>query len=191
MTTYQPYLDFSAQGFTVGALMGLYARLRQDQTAAPVVAPIVVFAAFAIEAYLNSIGARKITFWDELERLPWKKKVEILHKQAGSKPDWGKEPLQFAKEVFEFRDKLAHGKPERVLGPVFNDANEAGRLQDLGKLRPDWYSRIDREWAEASQGRFRALMMYLAGLYALHESDHLLSSHGGIFIDDGGAESMR
>lgn len=32
--------------------------------------------------------------------------------------------------------------------------------------------------------RFRLLMIYLGDLFGLHESDHLLSSTGGLLIDD-------
>src|SRR6185436_15567452 len=101
--------------------------------------PIVVFLAFSIESYLNSLGARAIPFWDEIERLPWKSKVGVLHTTAGRDPDWGKEPLQFATEVFRLRDKLAHGKPERVLGPKRPDDPESEKLLAEDVFTPDWY----------------------------------------------------
>ena len=70
MTTYQPYSNFTAQSRTVSALMSMYAQLEADASSRMQLTPIVVFLAFSIESYLNSIGARKLSIWDELERLP-------------------------------------------------------------------------------------------------------------------------
>ena len=89
MTTYQPFSDFSAQSRTVSALMSMYAQLKSGKASKVELTPIVVFLAFAIESYLNSLGARRIEIWDELERLPWKSKVVILHKTVGKNLDWG------------------------------------------------------------------------------------------------------
>jgi hypothetical protein len=51
-------------------------------------------------------------------------------------------------------------------------------------LQPDWYTRITKEWVMRAKDRFRLLMLYLGGLFGLHESDHLLSSTGGVLVDD-------
>lgn len=184
MTTYQAYADFSAQSRSVRALMSMYAQIERDPEHRAELTPIVVFLAFSIESYLNSIGSRKFAIWDELERLPWKQKVAILHKAVGRTVDWGKEPLQFASEVFKLRDKLAHGKPERVVGPVVRVAAEAERFVSSDELQPDWYKLLTKEWVLEAKGRFRVLMIYLGGLYGLHESDHLRTATGGLLIDD-------
>ncbi len=184
MKTYQPFTDFTAQSKTVSALMFLYALMERDSAARIEPTPIVVFLAFAIESYLNSIGARQLEIWNELERLPWKKKVKILHKTAGRSIDLSEDPLQFATEVFALRDRLAHGKPERVVGPVFNNQDDANRFltQDL---QPDWYNQITREWVMKAKDRFRLLMIYLGSLFGFHESDHLRLGSGGMLVDDG------
>jgi hypothetical protein len=188
MTTYQPYSDFTAQSRTVSALMSMYAQLESSPSSRVELTPIVVFLAFSIESYVNSIGARTLTIWDELERLPWKNKISILHKTAGRTPEWGKDPLKFAKEVFSLRDRLAHGKPERVVGPKFRTEAEAAKYLSGPNLhpalQPEWYTRITPEWVLSAKERFRLLMVYLGGLFGLHESDHLLSSTGGLLIDD-------
>jgi hypothetical protein len=188
MTTYQPYSDFTAQSRTVAALMRMYGQLERAGSSRTELTPFVVFLAFSIESYLNSIGARKIDFWEELERLPWRKKIAILHKKAGRTPEWGKEPLQFATEVFALRDRLAHGKPERILGPKFRTKAEAASYLGGPKLnralQPSWYTGITEDWVMKAKERFRLLMIYLGGLFGFHESDHLLSSTGGWLIDD-------
>lgn len=167
------YRDFTAQGFNVHALMSLYAQLEKDRSPRPNLIPIVVFMAFSIESYLNSIGSRVLDIWDELERLPWRKKVEILHKMANRTAKWGNEPLQFANEVFKLRDKLAHGKPERVIAPA---GDEPVTISDL---EPEWYRTINKEWVIASKEQFHQLMIYFGALFDFHESDHLELSTGG------------
>ena len=184
MATHQPFSNFTAQSRTISALMSMYAQLERDSAARMELTPIVVFLAFAIESYLNSIGARQLEIWDELERLPWKKKMVILHKTANRSIDLGKDPLLFATEVFALRDRLAHGKPERVVGPTFNNQDDANRFLNSQDLQPDWYRNITREWVMEAKERFRLLMVYLGGLFGLHESDHLLTATGGLLVDD-------
>ena len=164
--------------------MYMYALMERDPAAQIELTPIVVFLAFAIESYLNSIGARQLEIWDELERLPWKKKVIILHKTVGRSIDWGEDPLQFATEVFALRDKLAHGKAERVVGPVINNQDDANRFP-IQELQPDWYNQITREWVMGGKERFKLLMIYLGGLFGFYESDYLRISSGGVLVDDG------
>lgn len=182
MTSYQPYLDFSAQGPTVQALMVLYGQFEKRQFSKPELLPFVVFMAFSVEAYLNSVGARNIKFWDDLERLPWRQKVSILHKNVGVNLDWGKEPLQFAADVFRMRDRLAHGKPETVLGPICADTQNANRHFLNGDLEPEWYKALTVDWIADAKDRYHHLMTYLGQLYGFHESDHLHSASGG-FIE--------
>jgi len=184
MTTYQPFSNFTAQSKTVSALMSMYAQLEREVPARLEFTPIVVFLAFSIESYLNSIGARKLEIWEELERLPWRKKVTILHKIANKSPNWSKDPLKFAIEVFSLRDKLAHGKPEQVVGPVLTNQVEATQFLNSHDLQPEWYSKITKEWVMEAKERFQLLMMYLGGLFGFHESDHLLTATGGLLVDD-------
>lgn len=164
--------------------MNLYASLEKSNGQRIELTPIVVFLAFSVESYLNSLGARHVIIWDELERLSWKRKIHILYKTAGRAPEWGHEPLQFATEVFELRDKLAHGKPEKVLGPVVGDFREANDLLDSGELQPGWYKDITKEWVLQAKERFHLLMTHLGQLFGRHESDHLLHATGGIITND-------
>lgn len=164
--------------------MNLYASLEKANGQRIELTPIVVFLAFSVESYLNSLGARYVVIWDEVERLPWRNKVQILFETAGRTPEWGQEPLQFATEVFKLRDKLAHGKPEKVLGPVVRDLKEANDLLNSSELQPDWYQDITKEWVLQAKERFRLLMTHLGQLFGRHESDHLLKATGGIITDD-------
>lgn len=179
MNIRRKYMYFTAQGFNVKALMGLYAVLEDEKSIDNNFTPFVVFIAFSIESYLNTLGSQYLDIWDELERLPWKSKVEILHKTVGKKASWGEEPLQFAKEVFKLRDKLAHGKTERIIAPE-NISDE-----EFKDFKPEWYKNIDRKWVIDAKEKFRILMVYLSNLFDLHESDHLrLSTGGSILLKD-------
>lgn len=185
MTTYTAYCDFTAQSHNVSALMSLYAILEGNKNQNVELTPIVVFSAFSIESYLNSLGSRNLKIWEDIERLPWRTKIEILHKLTDSTPDWGSEPLQFATEVFKLRDKLAHGKPERILGTPFPDSHSAHAQAIEDKLQSCWYKDITREWAIEAKPRFLALMIYLAKLFGEHESDHLELATAGVITDTG------
>lgn len=189
MKTYQPYVDFTAQGLTVRALLTLYSKLEDQHDPTEIeLLPFVVFMAFSIEAYLNSVGARSISYWDELERLPWKSKVSILHQHVGKVPAWGSGPLQFCSQVFKIRDKLAHGKPERVTGPVcVSPADAYTYIKGANSsLEPDWYKLLTKEWVMSAKAKHQELMEYISSLYGLGKQEHLRVSTGSIMELPGG-----
>lgn len=72
----------------------------------------LVFAAFALEAYLNWLGQRQVPNWKYLDRLSPREKIEVNASHLGVKVDFGKRPWSIVTELFGFRNKLAHGKPE-------------------------------------------------------------------------------
>ncbi|WP_226968209.1 hypothetical protein, partial [Zhongshania antarctica] len=181
MTKYRPYQEITAQSINVATLMGLFNDLEKRSDNAAALTPVVVFLAFSMESYINSLGAQHLDIWDELERLPWKKKITILHKTVSKSPDWGSPPLQFASQIFKLRDRLAHGKPEIVYGPVLNSEEEAVEvLRNPTIFQPDWYSTINKVWLLESKNKFRTLMVYLGELFDRHESDHLAIAYTGI-----------
>ena len=71
-----------------------------------------VFFAFTFEAYLNHVGAEELGFWDEIERISYQKKLNVLSKHLGFAKDLSKPPLQTILELFKLRDALAHGRTE-------------------------------------------------------------------------------
>lgn len=181
---YQPFIDFTAQGANVQTLMTMYQDLGKAPDMATKITPIVVFMAFSIESYLNSIGSRHIPFWEEIERVLWRTKVNIIYKSVGQKADWGAKHLQFAAAIFKLRDNLAHGKPEQVRGPVVDDQERALAILASADFRPHWYNQLNKAWAMKAKTDFTDLMQTLGALHGLHESDHLSASTGGILVDD-------
>ena len=74
----------------------------------------LVFTAFALEAYLNHVGSHLFECWKALERLPPLEKMSLLSEKLGIKQHSGRRPYQTVRELFRFRNVLAHGKSEVV-----------------------------------------------------------------------------
>ena len=166
------YCKYTAQSQSISALYSLYAHIEQESESRIEMTPFVVFMAFSIEAYLNSIGFRKIKFWKDSEKIPWKTKVEILHLGAGKSSDWASFPLQFCADVFSLRDKLAHGKPEEEYSEWI-DVGASIRAGSERDLSPKLSQTVNAKWVKDAKLKFRELMIYLGSLYGYHESDHL------------------
>ncbi len=75
----------------------------------------LVFTAFSLEAYLNHIGPSVFGSWDALERLGPKEKLDIVAEKIGLPIDYGKRPWGIMKELFGFRNDIAHGKSIKVV----------------------------------------------------------------------------
>ena len=106
----------------------------------------LVFAAFKHEAFLNHIGSLIIPFWDELERLPHRKKLDVIAAQVGLTIDFGCRPFQTLSELFSARDEFAHGKPELLSD---NCVVETGTREELRRKKPltKWETRCTVEFA--------------------------------------------
>jgi hypothetical protein len=104
----------------------------------------LIHSAFTHEAFLNSLGPKVISFWDELDRLPVAKKLKIICKRLGYRPDYGSRPYQTLGKLFRFRNRLAHGRDEvvRVEGKEIKVASDIDYFNILG---PDWekYSTVE------------------------------------------------
>jgi len=74
-----------------------------------------VFFAFAFEAYLNHVGPEELSYWDEIDRISYKKKLTVLSKHLGFIKDLSKPPLQTILQLFELRNALAHGRSHKSL----------------------------------------------------------------------------
>jgi hypothetical protein len=74
----------------------------------------LVFRAFALEAFLNWFGPQLIPHWNYLERLKPREKLDLLTDLIHVTPDYGSRPWQIVKDLFAFRNYIAHGKPESL-----------------------------------------------------------------------------
>lgn len=69
-----------------------------------------VMTAFALEAYLNHIGAKIFTTWDVLEALSPSGKMDVVCEKLRLSFPRGKRPRQSVEKLFRFQNQLAHGK---------------------------------------------------------------------------------
>ena len=74
----------------------------------------LVFTTFSLEAYLNHVGPKIFRCWDVLERLTPQDKLNIIAEQIKLPIDYGRRPWGIVKELFGFRNYLAHGKTTTV-----------------------------------------------------------------------------
>ncbi|HEX4425590.1 MAG TPA: hypothetical protein VH079_09325 [Terriglobales bacterium] len=72
----------------------------------------LIFRAFYLEAFLNWLGQHLIPHWSYLERLNPREKLDLLNDLIHVTPNYGAPPWQIVKDLFGFRNYLAHGKPE-------------------------------------------------------------------------------
>ena len=68
----------------------------------------VVLAAFAFEAYVNFVGAKKILDWRKSEREPIRKKLKRVCNAISVKPDWNKRPFDACEQLRLLRNEIAH-----------------------------------------------------------------------------------
>ena len=76
------------------------------------------------------------------QRAPYLVKVKKVTKQLGVKYDDTSRPFQTVRELKEFRDTLAHGKPV----DLHNDKEVITTQEELDKrgfLTPDWHSSLN------------------------------------------------
>jgi len=72
--------------------------------------PCLMFCALTIEAYSNHIGCKKFKHWDILESLSPLDKLTVIGENIEVDIDYGRRPFQTLKELFNFRNEIAHGK---------------------------------------------------------------------------------
>ncbi|NDV28673.1 hypothetical protein [Desulfovibrio sp. JC010] len=71
----------------------------------------IVFCAFTLEAYFNHFGALRDKKWNKIERnIPKFKKYEKFCNQLNLEVNFDVAPYSTIKEIFSFRDTMAHGK---------------------------------------------------------------------------------
>lgn len=70
----------------------------------------LLMRAFAFEAYLNHLGAKRISYWEDIDSIRVMDKFSVLGKDCRIAPDWSRRPYQALKTLFKFRNQIAHGQ---------------------------------------------------------------------------------
>ncbi len=116
----------------------------------------LIFTAFTLEAYFNHIGPQLFKCWSDLERLGPKEKLNIIAERLEIKIDYGKRPWQVMKNLFGFRNDIAHGKSQiiKIAKTIphrkFSDVRLGERVQtEWEKYCTQTHARKAREDVEA------------------------------------------
>jgi hypothetical protein len=121
----------------------------------------LIFRAFCVEALLNWLGAHLIQHWKYLERLKPQEKLDLLCDVLQLEPDYASRPWQIVKELFAFRNALAHGKPETLRDESLEDMDDHldRKLGDF--LRTDWERLCTEQNAVKAQEDVRDIVTLL------------------------------
>lgn len=102
----------------------------------------ILMSALSVEALCNAIGYRLIEGWDDYEQSkPWVK-LRVLCKELKIPFDKGSEPWQSLKDLLDFRNKVAHGKPQwvrRVQSNLDEAAMDAALAQHMPSTSEAWF----------------------------------------------------
>lgn len=129
---------------------------------------------FAVEAKFNFLGAKLIPDWKE--RTPAMEKVEKVCGHLGVAPDFSVRPFSSVTKLKDFRDTLAHGKPD---DKVFDEevVATAEELEAMGILHADWEACIDQGFFQEAYADVEQIWKELLAKSGLTVFDTL--THGG------------
>jgi hypothetical protein len=102
----------------------------------------LLLTAFAFEAYLNHIGAKRIKFWEEIESIRVMDKYAVLCKDMDVIPDYSKRPHQTLRALFKFRNAIAHGKSQ-ILEETKEVSSQDERYEHTPKAHWEEYCTLD------------------------------------------------
>lgn len=139
----------------------------------------LVFSAFTLEAYLNHLGALRYEDWAATERRRSKRrKFEMLAGNAGLAVDFGARPCRTLLELFNFRDRMAHGRTTSSNVTTTIDLNLPRLPQITG--RSEWQAYATVENARQAIADVEAL---IRGLHrgSGYAGNPFASSGGGVY----------
>ncbi len=73
----------------------------------------LTFCSFTVEAYLNHLGEAELSIWDSSDRMSLDEKIDKL-RTRGIQIDKGSAIYQKLKLLYNFRNRIAHGKTKSV-----------------------------------------------------------------------------
>lgn len=102
----------------------------------------ILMSALSVEALCNAIGYRLIEGWDDYEQSkPWMK-LRVLCKELKVPFEKGSEPWQSLRELLDFRNKVAHGKPQwvrRVRTKLNKASTDAALAEHIPSASEAWF----------------------------------------------------
>ena len=148
---------------------------------------VILLAAFKLEAYLNHVGERLFPYWNEMESLSIKSKLEIIRQHVGLPNTNGERPFQTITPLFRFRNAIAHGKSEFLE----TDTEETGTIEELRRRKPltKWEEWNTLEFAERATSDINDVIEALHSAAGLNADDLRLMGHGYTIYDHQPARS--
>lgn len=118
----------------------------------------VIFAAFALEAYLNHIGSKVFASWPELDRsLSPEAKLALLSERLSLPVNKGCRPWQTVTHAIRVRNKLAHGKTISIGDEYTEEYAEGHEPPHPQHILTDWEQFATQENAARAQEDIRAV----------------------------------
>jgi hypothetical protein len=112
----------------------------------------LILTAFALEAFLNHLGARVFGTWADMESLRPLQKLSVLCERLGVSFDTGTPPYQTLKTLVRFRNALAHGKTEKLSPPpTHHNAESVAAIMNSDRVLTDWERLCTSEYAERAR----------------------------------------
>jgi hypothetical protein len=111
----------------------------------------LVFTAFTLEAYLNHVGHKLFQCWNDLERLGPNEKLHLIAEHIGLEIQKDRRPWQVMKDLFGFRNDIAHGKSVKLISKVIVSLDEY-REEDIPENIPTkWEKYCNQRNAERAR----------------------------------------
>ena len=107
----------------------------------------ITFVAFTLEAFLNHIGEEQFCSWVDLEQLNVRGKINVIAEKLKINIDYGSMPWQIVPDLVAFRNKVAHGKNERLFEEVVLPQDKYDEHLNTF-LKSDWQKTATQAGAE-------------------------------------------
>jgi hypothetical protein len=121
----------------------------------------LVFTAFTLEAYLNHVGPRLLQCWEYLERHQNPlDKLKLIGTHLGVTVNYGIRPWKIVRDLFEFRNAIAHGKSITFRPPVEVVSLEEHET-DISMARTKWELFCTQNNAESARADVEKMVLIL------------------------------
>ncbi len=141
----------------------------------------LVMIAFALEAKLNFLGYKLIGGWNERAR--FHEKAAAVFDRLEIAPDQNSRPFSTIRELKNFRDTLAHGKPIEIFLDEEVVATE-DEIEEKFNQKVDWENSVNPDFVERAYSDVEDLwkiMLEKSGMNIFETVSH--GSHSISFIE--------
>lgn len=143
----------------------------------------IVFAAFALEGYLNHIGARLFACWEELDRsLSPEAKLALICERLSLPVKKGHRPWQTVARAIRVRNMLAHGKTIPIGDEYIEEYSEGYEPPRPPHILTDWEQSATRENTARVHEDIRAVADQLQAASGIADAELFNLGTSGISI---------